>query len=135
MLSGPEIVSMKDGSSPQGKAPSTHVIAALRARGYDVFSSDECVYRQDGIFPRSSSKSAILVAMMGPKYEGNEVLVSYHYWGGFSVCSGAQGKAPSTHVIAALRARGYDVFSSDECVYRQDGIFPRSSSKSAILVA
>ena len=84
-----DLIVLGDGRDPLSVPVPSELINLLRAKGYNVFPSDECVYRTgDELFPRSSSERAVLVAIEPPRYEGDTIFVSYHHWGGFSVCSG-----------------------------------------------
>ena len=77
----------KDGR-PLGNDASNEVAAALRERGYNVYSSNDCAYSGLDVYPRFSSKAAITVGIEPFKFEGNDVpIISSHYQAGRS-CEG-----------------------------------------------
>ena len=68
---------------PLEDGPSKEVVGVLRARGYDVYSSNDCAYRVDrgvDVYPRSSSNAAIILGIEPFKFEGNDLpTISSHY--------------------------------------------------------
>src|SRR4051812_35068643 len=58
-MKGLEISERQEGR-PLGAGASSDVIEALKRRGYDVYSSNDCAYRGFDVFPRFSSKPAVI---------------------------------------------------------------------------
>jgi len=92
---------------PLGDGASNEVVAALRGRGYDVYSSNDCAYSGDGVYPRSSSKASIIVGIEPFKFDGSDVpIISSSYLVASLSCGG--------HRLKLRRRNGdYEVIESE----------------------
>ncbi len=71
---------------PIGNGVSKDVVSALRARGYNAFSSDDCVHQGDTVRVRGAPQTAALLAIE-LRYESRDnVIADTSYYGGFSIC-------------------------------------------------
>jgi len=107
MMTGLRQLERKDG--PVGNGASNEVVAALRGRRYDVYSSNDCAYIGDGVYPRSSSKAAIIIGIEPFKLDGSNVpIISSHYQAGRS-CEG--------HRLKLRRRSGdYEIIESERTI-------------------
>src|SRR5262249_7474771 len=73
---------------PIGNGVSKDVVSALRARGYNVFSSDDCVYQGENVRVRGSSQAAALLGIE-LRYESRDrVTADTSYYSRVSICEG-----------------------------------------------
>jgi hypothetical protein len=108
MMDGLRVRKRVDGR-PLGNGASNEVVAALRGRGYDVYSSNDCAYSGDGLYPRSSSKASIIVGIEPFKFEGNDVpIITSHY---------QVGSSCEERTLKLIRRNGdYEVIESEMTV-------------------
>ena len=78
-----------NGTSPLSVGAPSDLIQSLKAKGYNVFSSDECVFSNRGqVTPRTTSGRAILIGIEPPTFEGEKAFIAYNLWSGFGSCEG-----------------------------------------------
>jgi hypothetical protein len=83
MSEGIKVREMAPLEEPIGNGVSKDVISALRARGYNAFSSDDCVYQGDTVRVRGASQTAALLGIELRYGSPDEVIADTSYYGGF----------------------------------------------------
>jgi len=70
---------------PVGNGVSKGVVSALRARGFNAFSSDDCVYQGDTVRVQGASQTAALLGIE-LRYESRDDVIADTSYRGFSIC-------------------------------------------------